>query len=329
MAALTRRARLASQNANKLAELRAALPGWELEPLVADGWPDETGATYEENARLKARFGRTLAGPGEWVLGEDSGIECDALGGAPGLHSARWAPRGDQADALLERLGDEPNRRARMVAALVALAPDGEELRRPRRARGRRSRASGAATGGFGYDPIFVPAGEERTVAELGDDWKRDHSHRGRAARALEAALERGGTVAPTVPFGRVLGTVPGTCPFSRSRYPRPLYACCRSGAPVRSGRVPGTVPGHGSRRRVRLAPRPPQVPVDLGAEHGHVCHHVEPDEQQRLPRERLQHRVVARHAGRTRGSSWKVASRITAAATAPGSTSRQSAPRS
>ena len=187
MAAL-RRARLASQNANKLAELRAALPGWELEPLVVDGWPEETGATYEENARLKARFGRGLAAADEWVLGEDSGIECDALGGAPGLQSARWAPRGDQADALLQRLGAEPDRQARMVASLVALAPDGEELRGAGLLEG--SIALGRrGTGGFGYDPIFVPAGEQRTVAELGDDWKREHSHRGRAARALLSAV--------------------------------------------------------------------------------------------------------------------------------------------
>jgi XTP/dITP diphosphohydrolase len=188
VAALTRRARLASQNANKLGELRGALPGWEISPLVSDAWPEETGATYEENARLKALFGRGLAGPGEWVLGEDSGIECDALGGEPGLHSARWAPRGDQADALLERLGDESSRGARMVAWLVAVAPDGSEVvgsgvLEGSIALGRRG------TGGFGYDPIFVPAGEERTVAELGDDWKREHSHRGRAAASLEAAV--------------------------------------------------------------------------------------------------------------------------------------------
>jgi XTP/dITP diphosphohydrolase len=186
--AALRVARLASQNANKLAELRAALPGWQLEPLAADGWPEETGATYAENARLKARFGLTVAGPGEWVLGEDSGIECDALGGEPGLHSARWAPRGDQADALLERLGDEPDRRARMVAWLVAVASDGREVVGSGVLEGVIARER-RGTGGFGYDPIFVPDGETRTVAELGDGWKREHSHRGRAARALDMAV--------------------------------------------------------------------------------------------------------------------------------------------
>ena len=99
----------ASQNANKLAELRDGLPGWELAPLAAGDWPEETGETYAENALLKARFGRTFASPDEWVLGEDSGIECDALDGGPGLHSARWA-KGDQADALLERIDIEIDR---------------------------------------------------------------------------------------------------------------------------------------------------------------------------------------------------------------------------
>jgi XTP/dITP diphosphohydrolase len=188
VAPLKRRARLASQNANKLAELRAALPDWELTPLVSDAYPEETGATYEENALLKARFGRGLAERDEWVLGEDSGIECDALGGEPGVHSARWAPRGDQADALLERLGDEPNRGARMVAWLVAVAPDGSELA-GRGVLDGSIAAERRGTGGFGYDPIFVPAGEQRTVAELGDAWKREHSHRGLAASALDASV--------------------------------------------------------------------------------------------------------------------------------------------
>jgi XTP/dITP diphosphohydrolase len=183
-----RRAWLASQNANKLAELRAALPGWSVDALSAVDWPEETGHTYEENARLKARFGLTLAGPGEWVLGEDSGIECDALGGFPGLRSARWTSAGDQADALLERLGGVENRGARMVAELVALAPEGIELRGSGVLEGTIA-PERRGTGGFGYDPIFVPVGESQTVAELGDAWKREHSHRGRAAAALAAAV--------------------------------------------------------------------------------------------------------------------------------------------
>jgi XTP/dITP diphosphohydrolase len=186
------KAKLASQNPNKLAELRAALPSWELEPLEAGGWPEETGATYGENALLKARFGRGLD-PGDWILGEDSGIECEALGGEPGVHSARWAPAGTQAEALLERLRGEDDRRARMVAVLVAFSPDGEELTGTGVLEGTIATAR-RGEGGFGYDPIFVPAGFSRTIAELGDEWKRAHSHRARAAMELAAALARRGT---------------------------------------------------------------------------------------------------------------------------------------
>jgi len=179
---------LASQNRHKLEELRAIFP--ELEPLEADGWPEETGTTYEENARLKARFGRERA-PAEWVLGEDSGIECDALGGEPGLHSARWAD-GDQALALVERLAGETNRRARMLTVLVALTPDGEELTGTGVLEG--SIAAGKrGEEGFGYDPVFVPDGVTQTVAELGEAWKEQHSHRARAATALAAAIARRG----------------------------------------------------------------------------------------------------------------------------------------
>jgi XTP/dITP diphosphohydrolase len=184
------RARLASQNGHKLAELRAALPDWEIELVEADDWPPEDGETYYENARAKARFGRAMSVGDAWTLGEDSGIECDALGGDPGVHSARWAAAGTQADALLERLGDETNRSARMVAELVCLSPELQELRGTGVLEGTIATAK-RGTGGFGYDPVFIPDGHEQTVAELGDDWKREHSHRGRAARALAEALAR------------------------------------------------------------------------------------------------------------------------------------------
>ncbi len=183
---------LATQNLHKLAELQAALPEWEIEALAAESWPEETGETYEENARLKAQFARTIAGADVWTLGEDSGIECESLGGAPGLHSARWAPGRDQADALIDQLEGETNRRARMVATLVAIGPDGEELTARgvldgKIAHGRRGES------GFGYDPIFVPEGQDWTVAELGAAWKRAHTPRGRAAAALAASVAAAG----------------------------------------------------------------------------------------------------------------------------------------
>jgi XTP/dITP diphosphohydrolase len=177
-------ARLASGNAHKLEELRSALPGWTIELLGADSFPPEAGSTHYENARAKALFGRESAPPEEWVLGEDSGLAVDALGGRPGLHSARWAGGDDPLDRLLAELEGVTNRSAHYVCELVAIAPGGTEAHATGRLDGRIAHERRGLEG-FGYDPIFIPDGEQRTVAELGDAWKRDHSHRARAARAL------------------------------------------------------------------------------------------------------------------------------------------------
>jgi XTP/dITP diphosphohydrolase len=179
-------AKLASQNAHKLEELRAALPGWELELLGAAEFPPEEGDTYYENARGKAEFGRSLAGPQEWTIGEDSGIELAALGGAPGMRSARWAD--DGVARALEELADVDDRRARYVCELVALSPAGEERRGTGILDGTIAEERRGSEG-FGYDPIFIPDGEAQTVAELGNAWKREHSHRALAARALRSAF--------------------------------------------------------------------------------------------------------------------------------------------
>jgi XTP/dITP diphosphohydrolase len=120
------------------------------------------------------------------VLGEDSGIEVAALDGAPGIASARWAA--DGVARLLDELAGRDDRDARYVSAIVALGPAGEEVSVRGMLEGEVARERRGSEG-FGYDPIFVPAGEERTVAELGDAWKRRHSHRARAAAALRAAL--------------------------------------------------------------------------------------------------------------------------------------------
>ncbi len=179
---------LASGNENKLRELGHALDGWSLELLDAGEYPPESGATYYENARGKAEFGRTLA-PDRWVLGEDSGVEIEGLGGGPGVLSARWAA-GREAERALEELegvtGD--GRRARYVCELVAISRDGAEHRGTGVLEGRIADELRGSEG-FGFDPVFVPNGEERTVAELGNDWKRDNSHRARAARALLASI--------------------------------------------------------------------------------------------------------------------------------------------
>ncbi len=182
------RAVLCSRNANKARELERLLPGWTIEPLDRDDYPPETGRTYYENAAIKAAFGREHE-PG-WVLAEDSGLEVGALDGRPGVLSARYAPEGPPAVArLLGELEGVQDRLARYVSELVLLAPDGRELRGTGTLEGRIGREP-AGSEGFGYDPIFVPDGEERTVAELGNEWKGENSHRARAARALLRALD-------------------------------------------------------------------------------------------------------------------------------------------
>ena len=153
---------LASRNPNKLRELRAALPGWEVELVDADEEPVEDGATFLDNARIKARHGRSHAPAADWVAGEDSGVEVAALGGRPGVRSARWAD--DPVARLLAELGGVVDRRARYVCELVVLSPGGEELH----VRG-------------------TLDGDGPLLAELGDAWKAAHSHRAQAARALAA----------------------------------------------------------------------------------------------------------------------------------------------
>ncbi len=184
-------ARLCSKNEHKRAELARVFHGWRIELLGAGEFPPEDGATFLDNARAKAVFGRRVGPRDEWMLGEDSGLELSALGGLPGVETARWAG-GRHVERVLEALADEADRSSRYVCELVALSPEGRE------ARGRGTLDGQIAleprgSGGFGFDPVFVPGGEERTVAELGDAWKAEHSHRARAATALLEALRQTG----------------------------------------------------------------------------------------------------------------------------------------
>ena len=195
MRSSSRRAVLSSRNAHKAVELERLMPGWTIVPLDRDDYPPETGGSYVENARAKARFGHAAGGGSVWALGEDSGLEVAALGGRPGIESARYAPEGPPAIAkLLGELAGVPagRRGARYVSEIVAVAPDGEELRGTGTLEGRIGDEPRGSEG-FGYDPVFVPEGEERTVAELGNDWKARNSHRARAARALLEALDAAG----------------------------------------------------------------------------------------------------------------------------------------
>ena len=182
---------LASHNRHKAEELTRLLPGHEVQPYPGE-LPAETGSSFLENARLKAEHvHRALAGS-EWVLADDSGIAAAALGGAPGVHSARYA--GEHAsDAenlarLLAALDGVADRRVSYVAELVAISPDGRELRARGELRGTLA-AEPRGDGGFGYDPAFVPEGETRTVAEMAAAEKDRISHRGRAAEALRELL--------------------------------------------------------------------------------------------------------------------------------------------
>lgn len=179
-----------SGNPAKVAELRPLFPDWSLEPLAAGPLPAEDGETYVDNARIKARFGRAEGPADRWMIADDSGIEVAALGGAPGVHTARWA-EGRHVEKLLAALDGNDDRRARYICELVLLDPEGNEFRGTGVLDGS---IAGEAAGseGFGFDPLFVPDGESRTVAELGDAWKEVHSHRALAAEELLQAQKAG-----------------------------------------------------------------------------------------------------------------------------------------
>ncbi|WP_394252224.1 RdgB/HAM1 family non-canonical purine NTP pyrophosphatase [Arthrobacter pityocampae] len=191
---------LATRNPGKLRELRDLLrgqvPGLDVDTQVVDaaalGAPDvvESGVTFEENALLKAE--QTARATGVIAVADDSGLAVDVLGGAPGIFSARWAGRhGDDAanlDLLLAQLADIPSERrgAAFVCAAALAHPDGGPAGHTERGELRGSLlAAPRGAGGFGYDPVLVPDGLDRTCAELAPEEKNAISHRGIAFRAL------------------------------------------------------------------------------------------------------------------------------------------------
>jgi XTP/dITP diphosphohydrolase len=182
-------ATLASHNEHKARELERLLPGWTIDPLDADEFPPEVGPTYYANARAKAEFGRRVGDPQRWMLGEDSGIEVEGLHGGPGVHSSRSAA-GDEVGWLLRALEGitGEGRKACYISELVVVSPSSEEFRGSGTLSGRIANEP-SGTEGFGFDPIFIPNGEEVTVAVLGNGWKSRNSHRARAAQALLAAM--------------------------------------------------------------------------------------------------------------------------------------------
>ena len=188
---------LATRNAHKVAELQRILAAYDVELVSLDdagvtGDVAETGATFAENALLKAHA--AAAASGLVAIADDSGLAVDALNGMPGVLSVYWAGRArDDAANLrlvLEQIEDVPDERrgAAFVCAAAAATPDGRSVVAEGRLEGALIRAPRGANG-FGYDPIFVPAGYDRTNAELAPEEKDAISHRGVAFRALAPQL--------------------------------------------------------------------------------------------------------------------------------------------
>ena len=185
---------LATRNPHKLRELGRLLPGIELDPLP-DGvpTPPENGDTYEANALIKARAAAVATGRS--AIADDSGIEAEALGGAPGVRTARFAGEHATDAENLDKLAAEapPGTGLRYVCVIAHVDPDGSEHTFEATTSGTVA-PEPRGEGGFGYDPLFVPDDgprDGRTMAELSDGEKDAISHRGRAARALQDWLER------------------------------------------------------------------------------------------------------------------------------------------
>ena len=183
---------IASNNKHKIYEIKKILSG-KFDEIVSlkeaniDHETVEDGTTFMENAIKKAREIAEISGC--YSLADDSGISCDALGGAPGVYSARFSGGSDEDnnDLLLEKLSDKEDKSAHYTCAMALCSPDGEL-----------TLAEGYMYGtitsdrrgerGFGYDPLFIPTGETRTVAEMTDEEKNSISHR---ANALALLLEK------------------------------------------------------------------------------------------------------------------------------------------
>ena len=183
---------VATGNPGKLGEMQAYLGelGWALALKPAEIEVDETGTTFLENARLKAT--EVAKATGQWAIADDSGLEVEALDGAPGLYSARYGSSdSDRIARLLRELRESQNRAARFVCAIALSQPDGtiaietvgycpgEILTAPR------------GSGGFGYDPIFYLPEQGKTFAELSRDGKEKYSHRGVAFGQIMSALRQ------------------------------------------------------------------------------------------------------------------------------------------
>ncbi|MBL0001473.1 MAG: RdgB/HAM1 family non-canonical purine NTP pyrophosphatase [Sphingomonadales bacterium] len=190
---------IASHNQGKVREIRALLAPFGIEPVAAGDLglpePEETGTTFAENALIKARA--SAEGSGIVALADDSGLCVDALGGEPGVHTADWAetPQGRdwelamrKVEDRLEALGSDVDRSARFVCTLALCWPDGETALFEGQISGHLTWPPRGELG-FGYDPVFVPEGQDQTFAELEPEEKHAISHRAEAFKKLVNAL--------------------------------------------------------------------------------------------------------------------------------------------
>lgn len=180
---------IATHNAHKLEELRRILKplgvSADIDPALPEA--EETGATFAENAFIKADAACLFTGLP--AIADDSGLMVDALGGEPGVYSARYAPVGQRKATVLKKLAGVPDERrgAQFVSSVCCVFPNGDRVTAEGICRGRIGDAP-RGEGGFGYDPIFVTA-DGRTFAELSPQEKDAISHRGRALRAFAEKL--------------------------------------------------------------------------------------------------------------------------------------------
>lgn len=180
---------VATHNQHKLREIGEILPNFEICSDNPDA--EETEATFEGNALIKVRAIASRHA-GAWSMADDSGLEVTALGGAPGVHSARYA--GEQCSTpdnnalLLKNLHGVADRSARFVCCVALVDPEGKEHVVRGECPGRIVETPSGA-GGFGYDPLFVPDGYDRTYADLGEAEKNRISHRARALAAVKTIM--------------------------------------------------------------------------------------------------------------------------------------------
>lgn len=181
---------VATHNAHKIREISEILPDFE---IVADDpvGVEEDAPDFVGNAQIKVEA-IALRHPGEWCMADDSGLEVDALGGAPGVHSARYAGEPTDTDAnnalLLRNLDGIENRKANFTCAIALVSPDGARHSAVGRCNGRIAHESSGVKG-FGYDPLFVPDGYGQSFAELGEAVKNTISHRARALQATKQII--------------------------------------------------------------------------------------------------------------------------------------------